>query len=99
MRWQAAFKQNLVPPTITEIVFVGKVKTNARWRNDVADHGFQRVGTDETIGTAAEKFRVAMHEAKDLEPMEMRVRPSHGGLNALVQLIDRAIFHLDAPPN
>ncbi len=31
--------------------------------------------------------------------MEMRVRPSHGGLNALVQLIDRAVLNLDASPN
>jgi hypothetical protein len=40
-----------------------------------------------------------MHDAKDLEPMEMRVRPSHGGLKVLVQLIDRAVLNLDPPPN
>ena len=31
--------------------------------------------------------------------MEMRVGPSQGGLNAFVQLVDRAVLNLDASPN
>ena len=45
---------NLVFPTIAEIVFVRKPKTSTRLRNDVTDHGFQRVGTNETVAILAQ---------------------------------------------
>ena len=86
-------------PTVTEIVFVRKLETAARLRNDLADHSFSRVDTDEALGIIADELRIATDDALNLETMEVRVRPPHGGLNALVQLVDRAVLNLNASPN
>ena len=40
-----------------------------------------------------------MDNAKNLKPMEMRVRPAHRRLYVFVQLVDRTVSNLYSPPN
>jgi redox-sensitive bicupin YhaK (pirin superfamily) len=87
-------------PVIAEIVLVLKPHSLAGLRDDRADFGHRRISGHVLIRPApAEQLRVTVTDAADQEVVEVGIGPPHRGLDVLMELVQGAVLHQDAPPD
>ena len=96
---QAALEENVVPPGISEVVFVLEMKPLASLRQDLAEGRFPGILVVHLHEVFLQEPGVTVEPVVNLEVMQMRVGPAHRQLNTLVELVQVAVSHLNSPPD
>src|SRR5262245_23133947 len=96
---QAALEEDLVPPAIPEVVLVLEPEALAAFREHGADLRGRGVAVVELHEVLVQQQGVAVVLAPDLEVVQVGVRPAHRRLDVFVQLVQRAVLDLEAPPD
>ena len=96
---RAPLEQDLMFPSITEIVIVFEAEPIAGIGQDLTDVSLRGIITIEVIEPVIQQFRITIVFTLDVEQMQMAVGPSPRRLDMLVKFVESAILNLDSSPN
>lgn len=81
------------------VVLVLEAKPLAGLRQNLADFIGRGVLVLHVLEVLLHQVGVAVKLLADLEVVQMAVRPAHRRLDVFVQRVERAVLHLDSPPD
>jgi hypothetical protein len=93
------FKDKLMPPAVSEVVFVAHPQVGAMLGNEIADSNAAVVKRTKVIEVARQGSGISVPGVSDLKLVQMRIRPTHRGLDQLVQFLQRDVLRLDPSPD
>jgi hypothetical protein len=93
-----ALEKNFVFPGVTEVVLVLKPELLTSLRQNIADFRGRGVLIPELLEIFLHQHRVGVLLLPDFESVQVRIRPAHRRLDVFVQLVERAILHLNTSP-
>ena len=96
---ETPFEDDIMFPVVPKVILIAKIKSIAILGDNLADLGDGRIHTIEVLEPIVQKFRIAVAFSIDLELMKMRVSPAHGRLDAFMEFVECAIFHLNPSPD